>query len=80
MLRRCDVAVLAILQAPYPCGRHSQETVDLAISVALVLGSRGDTVDPMPGAEKEGVKRIKRFMVMMDSLTDDELDCVVRSG
>merc|ERR1719369_2436113 len=29
------------------------------------------------GAEKEGVKRIKRFMVMMDSLTDDELDCVV---
>mmetsp|Transcript_56921 Transcript_56921/g.123160 ORF Transcript_56921/g.123160 Transcript_56921/m.123160 type:complete len:519 (-) Transcript_56921:120-1676(-) len=30
------------------------------------------------GAEKEGVKRIKRFMVMMDSLTDDELDCVVQ--
>merc|ERR1711988_1029564 len=30
------------------------------------------------GAEKEGVKRIKRFMVMMDSLTDDELDSVVQ--
>merc|ERR1712061_586839 len=30
------------------------------------------------GAEKEGAKRIKRFMVMMDSLTDDELDCVVQ--
>lgn len=29
-----------------------------------------------PGAEKEGVKRIKKFMVIMDSLTDDELDCV----
>jgi len=27
------------------------------------------------GAEKEGVKRIKRFMVMMDSMTDGELDC-----
>merc|ERR1711897_53583 len=27
---------------------------------------------------KEGVKRIKRFMVMMDSLTDDELDSVVQ--
>lgn len=30
------------------------------------------------GAEKEGAKRIKRFMVMMDSLTDDELDCEVQ--
>lgn len=29
------------------------------------------------GAEKEGAKRIKRFMVMMDSLTDDELDSEV---
>merc|ERR1719382_1576383 len=26
------------------------------------------------GAEKEGAKRIKRFMVMMDSLNDPELD------
>merc|ERR1712187_790595 len=30
------------------------------------------------GAEKEGAKRIKHFMVMMDSLTDDELDCEVQ--
>merc|ERR1712032_397760 len=30
------------------------------------------------GAEKEGAKRIKRFMVMMDSLTDEELDCDVQ--
>merc|ERR1712217_583127 len=30
------------------------------------------------GAEKEGAKRIKRFMVMMDSLTNDELDCTVQ--
>merc|ERR1711862_644110 len=30
------------------------------------------------GAEKEGAKRIKRFMVMMDSLTDEELDCNVQ--
>merc|ERR1712137_915720 len=29
------------------------------------------------GAEKEGVKRITRFMVVMDSLNDDELDCAV---
>merc|ERR1719382_1709926 len=29
------------------------------------------------GAEKEGAKRIKRFMVMMDSCTDAELDCEV---
>jgi len=28
------------------------------------------------GAEKEGVKRIKMFMVTMDSMNDDELDCV----
>jgi signal recognition particle subunit SRP54 len=27
------------------------------------------------GREKEGVARIKRFMCMMDSMTDDELDC-----
>merc|ERR1712139_464690 len=30
------------------------------------------------GAEKEGTKRIKRFMVMMDSLTDNEMDCEVQ--
>eukprot|EP00435_Cladocopium_sp_Y103_P075318 s182_g56.t1 len=30
------------------------------------------------GAEKEGVKRIKRFMVIMDSMTDTELDCEVQ--
>ncbi|CAE7866080.1 unnamed protein product, partial [Symbiodinium microadriaticum] len=30
------------------------------------------------GAEKEGVKRIKRFMVIMDSMTDAELDCDVQ--
>merc|ERR1712137_1053323 len=29
------------------------------------------------GAEKEGARRIKRFMIMMDSMTDDELDCAV---
>merc|ERR550514_2356709 len=28
------------------------------------------------GVEKEGVKRIKKFMVIMDSMNDDELDCV----
>lgn len=27
------------------------------------------------GNEQEGVNRIKRFMTMMDSMTDDELDC-----
>eukprot|EP00933_Yihiella_yeosuensis_P072076 TRINITY_DN80368_c0_g1_i1.p1 TRINITY_DN80368_c0_g1~~TRINITY_DN80368_c0_g1_i1.p1 ORF type:complete len:519 (+),score=131.99 TRINITY_DN80368_c0_g1_i1:101-1657(+) len=30
------------------------------------------------GAEKEGVKRIKRFQVMMDSMTDQELDSDVQ--
>mmetsp|Transcript_33885 Transcript_33885/g.91721 ORF Transcript_33885/g.91721 Transcript_33885/m.91721 type:complete len:503 (-) Transcript_33885:124-1632(-) len=28
-----------------------------------------------PGYEKNGVQRIKRFMTIMDSMTDDELDC-----
>lgn len=28
-----------------------------------------------PGYEKHGVLRIKRFMTIMDSMTDDELDC-----
>lgn len=28
-----------------------------------------------PGYEKSGIQRIKRFMTMMDSMTDDELDC-----
>merc|ERR1719162_1412017 len=49
------------------------------------MGPMGQIMQMIPGmaqmmpkgAEKEGVKRIKRFMVMMDSLTDDELDCVV---
>jgi signal recognition particle subunit SRP54 len=27
------------------------------------------------GYEKQGVQRIKRFMTIMDSMTDDELDC-----
>merc|ERR1740122_279512 len=49
------------------------------------MGPMGQLMQMIPGAskllpqgaEKEGVKRIKRFMVMMDSLTDDELDCNV---
>merc|ERR1740139_1214872 len=28
-----------------------------------------------PGQEQAGTKRIKRFMTIMDSMTDDELDC-----
>merc|ERR1712070_856612 len=28
-----------------------------------------------PGYEKHGVLRIQRFMTIMDSMTDDELDC-----
>jgi len=32
--------------------------------------------DMLPaGYEKQGVQRIKRFMTMMDSMTDEELDC-----
>merc|ERR1719197_896098 len=50
------------------------------------MGPMGQIMQMIPGmaqlmpkgAEKEGVKRIKQFMVMMDSLTDDELDCVVQ--
>merc|ERR1712187_53255 len=49
------------------------------------MGPMGQIMQMIPGmaqmmpkgAEKEGVRRIKRFMVMMDSLTDDELDSVV---
>merc|ERR1712050_338339 len=48
------------------------------------MGPMGQIMQMIPGmaqlmpqgAEQEGVKRIKRFMVMMDSLTDDELDAV----
>mmetsp|Transcript_3260 Transcript_3260/g.9201 ORF Transcript_3260/g.9201 Transcript_3260/m.9201 type:complete len:506 (+) Transcript_3260:132-1649(+) len=36
----------------------------------------GINTDMFPqGYEKHGVQRIKRFMTMMDSMTDDELDC-----
>lgn len=28
------------------------------------------------GKEKEGIARIKRFLCMMDSMTNEELDCV----
>ena len=28
------------------------------------------------GKEKEGTDRVKRFLFMMDSMTNDELDCV----
>mmetsp|Transcript_73330 Transcript_73330/g.166218 ORF Transcript_73330/g.166218 Transcript_73330/m.166218 type:complete len:520 (-) Transcript_73330:84-1643(-) len=49
------------------------------------MGPMGQVMQMIPGmsqmlpqgAEKEGAKRIKRFMVMMDSLTDDELDSIV---
>jgi len=48
------------------------------------LGSLGQVMSMIPGMntdqlpagyEKQGVQRIKRFMTMMDSMTDDELDC-----
>ncbi|CAK0878692.1 unnamed protein product, partial [Prorocentrum cordatum] len=36
----------------------------------------GMNQDMLPaGYEKEGVQRIKRFMTIMDSMTDEELDC-----
>merc|ERR1711972_868068 len=46
------------------------------------MGPMGQVMQMIPGmsnmlpqgAEKEGTKRIKRFMVMMDSMTDGELD------
>mmetsp|Transcript_99878 Transcript_99878/g.278983 ORF Transcript_99878/g.278983 Transcript_99878/m.278983 type:complete len:522 (+) Transcript_99878:87-1652(+) len=49
------------------------------------MGPMGQVMQMIPGmsnmlpqgAEKEGAKRIKRFMVMMDSCTDAELDCEV---
>mmetsp|Transcript_2391 Transcript_2391/g.5519 ORF Transcript_2391/g.5519 Transcript_2391/m.5519 type:complete len:515 (+) Transcript_2391:60-1604(+) len=50
------------------------------------MGPMGQIMQMIPGmsqmlpqgAEKEGAKRIKRFMVMMDSLTDEELDAMVQ--
>merc|ERR1711972_510252 len=50
------------------------------------MGPMGQVMQMIPGmsnmlpqgAEKEGAKRIKKFMVMMDSLTDPELDCEVQ--
>merc|ERR1739845_56455 len=36
----------------------------------------GMNTDQLPaGYEKHGVQRIKRFMTIMDSMTDEELDC-----
>lgn len=36
----------------------------------------GINTDMLPqGYEKQGVQRIRRFMTIMDSMTDDELDC-----
>lgn len=28
------------------------------------------------GKEKEGTERVKRFLYMMDSMTNEELDCI----
>merc|ERR1719188_676821 len=50
------------------------------------MGPMGQVMQMIPGmsnmmpqgAEKEGAKRIKRFMVMMDSCTEAELDCEVQ--
>merc|ERR1711966_110761 len=50
------------------------------------MGPLGQVMQMIPGmanmmpagAEKEGVKRTKRFMIMMDSMTDTELDCDIQ--
>lgn len=48
------------------------------------MGPMGQVMSMIPGIssniigkgqEQEGVARIKRFMVIMDSMTDEELDC-----
>ncbi len=49
------------------------------------MGSLSQVVSMIPGLnanllpkgkEKEGIARVKRFLCMMDSMTNDELDCV----
>ena len=49
------------------------------------MGSLSQVVSMIPGLnanllpkgkEKEGIARIKRFLCMMDSMTNEELDCV----
>jgi len=44
----------------------------LSTIMSMIPGAAG--VLP-PGQDKAGIQRIKRFMVIMDSMTDDELDC-----
>lgn len=48
------------------------------------MGSLSQVVSMIPGLnanlipkgkEKEGIARVKRFLCMMDSMTNDELDC-----
>jgi len=41
--------------------------------MSMIPGMSSDRLPP--GYEKSGVQRIKRFMTIMDSMTDDELDC-----
>ncbi|EKX73960.1 signal recognition particle 54kDa protein 2, putative [Theileria equi strain WA] len=51
----------------------------------LKMGPVGKVMSMLPGIppellaagrEQEGVARIKRFMIIMDSMTDEELDCI----
>lgn len=44
--------------------------------MSMLPGGLSDLIPP--GSEKEGTKRIKGFLCIMDSMTADELDCVVQ--
>lgn len=41
--------------------------------MSMIPGINTDMLPP--GYEKQGVQRVKNFMTIMDSMTDDELDC-----
>mmetsp|Transcript_28197 Transcript_28197/g.80093 ORF Transcript_28197/g.80093 Transcript_28197/m.80093 type:complete len:503 (-) Transcript_28197:67-1575(-) len=64
-------------------GRFTLRDMYEQLQYVTKLGSLSTIMSMIPGAaatmapgyEKTGIQRIKRFMVVMDSMRDDELDC-----
>lgn len=72
------------LMAKFSKGLFTLRDMYEQLQYVTKLGSLQQVMSMIPGMnsemlpqgyEKSGVQRIKRFMTMMDSMTDDELDC-----
>jgi len=66
-------------------GQFSLRDMRDQFASVLNMGPLGQVVGMIPGLnanmipkgkEKEGTDRVKRFLCMMDSMNNDELDCV----